>query len=358
MEEEARTGGARGTLFLVAAAGFVIVVAGMRAASSIVVPFLLAVFIAIICTPPLFWMQRKRIPDALAVLFILTGIVTIGVFLAIFLGASLNSFINELPAYEASLASKTAALTQWLKGLGLDVSEQVLRAYFDPGKAMSMAANTLAGLSKVLTNLLLILLTVSFILFEASGFPRKLESALKDPGASLARFGKITESVKRYLAIKSLFSIFTGMAIWIWLSILGVDYPLLWGVLAFLLNYVPNIGSIIAAVPAVLLAFIQLGTRSALLVCLGYVVVNVTIGSVIEPRLLGRGLGMSTLVVFVSLVFWGWVLGPVGMLLSVPLTMIVKIALESNEDTRWIAVILGSAPAPAISGKAEAAEGK
>jgi predicted PurR-regulated permease PerM len=160
----------------------------------------------------------------------------------------------------------------------------------------------------------------------------------------LGHLTKFTESVNRYLALKTLFSLLTGVAIWIWLSILGVDFSLLWGLVAFLLNFVPNIGSIIAAIPAVLLALIQLGMGSALLASLGYVVVNVVVGSIIEPKFMGRGLGLSTLVVFLSLVFWGWVLGPVGMVLSVPLTMIVKIALESHEDTSWIAIILGSAP--------------
>ncbi len=146
------------------------------------------------------------------------------------------------------------------------------------------------------------------------------------------------------MVIKTLVSLATGIAIAIWLGVLGVDYAMLWGLLAFLLNYVPNIGSIIAAIPAVLLALVQLGVGSALLAALGFLVVNAAIGNVIEPRFMGRGLGLSTLVVFLSLVFWGWVLGPVGMLLSVPLTMTVKIALESNEDTRWIAILLGPQP--------------
>ena len=143
------------------------------------------------------------------------------------------------------------------------------------------------------------------------------------------------------MAIKTLTSLATGIFVGIWLAILGIDYPVLWGLVAFLLNYVPNIGSIIAAIPAVLLSFIQIDMFHALFAALGYVIVNIVIGSVIEPRVMGRGMGLSTLVVFLSLVFWGWVLGPVGMLLSVPLTMILKIALEHNEDTRWIAVLLG-----------------
>jgi predicted PurR-regulated permease PerM len=240
-----------------------------------------------------------------------------------------------------------------LKDLGFDISTQVLTDYFNPAKALNMAANTLAGLSNVLTNVFLILLTVIFILFEASGFPKKLYASLGDPENSLPRFGELTTSVNRYVGIKTVFSLVTGITIGIWLAVLGVDYPLLWGMLAFLLNFVPNIGSIIAAVPAVLLALIQLGTGLALMTCLGYGVVNIVVGSILEPKFMGRGLGLSTLVVFLSLVFWGWVLGPIGMVLSVPLTIITKIALDSSEETRWIAVMLGPAPSTHATPKKE-----
>jgi predicted PurR-regulated permease PerM len=187
----------------------------------------------------------------------------------------------------------------------------------------------------------LILITVIFILLEASGFFAKLRTTVADPDRSFKTIDNFLSTIQRYMKIKTVTSLATGIAIAVWLAILGVDYPLLWGLLAFLLNYVPNIGSILAAVPAVLLALLQLGGGSALLAALGYMVVNFAVGTVTEPRLMGRGLGLSTLVVFLSLVFWGWVLGPVGMFLSVPLTMTFKIALDSSEDTRWVAVLMG-----------------
>jgi AI-2 transport protein TqsA len=143
------------------------------------------------------------------------------------------------------------------------------------------------------------------------------------------------------MAIKTWMSLATGIAVFIWLVIIGVNYAVLWGLLAFFLNYVPNIGSIIAAIPAVLLALIQLGLVKSIIVAGGFTVINLLIGNVIEPRFMGRGLGLSTLVVFLSLLFWGWVLGPVGMLLSVPLTMTAKIALDSRDETRWLAILLG-----------------
>jgi predicted PurR-regulated permease PerM len=232
-------------------------------------------------------------------------------------------------------------LLAWLERTGLDLSDQELLEVFDPGAAMGLVAGLLNALQGMLTNGFLIMLTVIFILVEASSFPAKLRAILAAPDSSLGYFEKVIHNIRHYIAIKTLMSLGTGIAIAVWLLILGVDYALLWGLLAFLLNYVPNIGSILAAVPAVLLAILQLGVGKVLLVMTGYLAVNIVVGNMIEPRVMGRGLDLSTLVVFLSVVFWGWVFGPVGMLLSVPLTMIVKIALDSNEDTRWVAVLLG-----------------
>ncbi len=328
--------------FLITAAAFVIVIAGMRAAQSLLVPFLLSVFLAVICSPPLFWLKRRGVPTSCAVLIVVVGILAVGLFIAALVGTSLGDFSDSLPFYEARLKEETAALLGWLKRLGLKVPEAQVSDSFDLVATMRLAAGVLAALGKVLTNAFLIVLTVVFILFEASSFPAKLRLALGESWASRASFEKFTHNLRRYMAIKTCVSAVTGIAVALWLTVLGVDYALLWGVLAFLLNYVPNIGSIIAGVPAVLLAFIQHGTGSAALAAVGYLVINLVIGNLVEPRFMGRGLGLSTLVVFLSLVFWGWVLGPVGMLLSVPLTVSVKIALDSSEETRWIAVLLGS----------------
>jgi predicted PurR-regulated permease PerM len=328
--------------FMIGAACFVVIVAGMKAAAGILVPFLLSVFIAIIFTPLLFWLQNKKVPKIAAIGLIIAIIVALGAILVQFVGGSVAEFTDSLPVYQKRLMTQSTRFVNWLSQRGFDVSEQMLREYFDPGMAMQMASRTLTGLSGALTNAFLILLTVIFILLEAARFPEKIRAAFKDPEKSLSNFSRFTKSVNRYVALKSLFSLITGIMIWIWLSILGLDFAFLWGLLAFLLNYVPNIGSIIAAVPPVLLALAQLGAWPAALCAAGFVAVNMVIGNFVEPRFMGSGLGLSTLVVFLSLVFWGWVLGPVGMLLSVPLTMIFKIALESSPDARWLSVMLDS----------------
>lgn len=278
----------------------------------------------------------------LAMLIVVVTVITLGLILIGFVGSTLNSILTALPSYQANLDQEMTIMIVWLESIGINIPDNVLPGIFDQEKVVQLVTGVLTGLGGLLTDALLVLLMVFFMLLEASGLPAKLSVALGDADTTITQLSKIIDAIKRYLAIKTLISLTTGILIAIWLAIIGVDYPLLWGLLAFLLNYIPNIGSFIAAVPALLLAFIQLGPGATVLAGAGYLIFNGVIGSVIEPRVMGRGIGLSTLVVFLSLVFWGWVLGIVGMLLSVPLTMCIKIALESSEDTRWIAILMGS----------------
>lgn len=323
-------------------ASFVIVVAGMKAASSLLVPFLLAVFIAVICAPPFLWLQRKGVPKVLALVSILATILVVGLLFGALIGPSLNDFLSSLPGYQERLSAHVAALVSWLREKGVNLPAEEIPHTLHPGWVMNWAGSIFSALSSVLTNGFLILLTVVFILLEAADLPKKLRVVLKSPERSLSTIEKFSRNAKRYLVIKTLISAAVGLTIWLWLLILGVDYPVLWGTLSFLLNYVPNIGAIIAALPVALLALVQLGVGSALLTVVGFVVVHIVLGNIIEPKLTGKGLSLSALVVFLSLVFWGWVLGPIGMILSVPITSLVTIALESYEETRGLAVMLGS----------------
>jgi AI-2 transport protein TqsA len=338
---------------LVIMASIVVILAGIKAATAIVVPFLLSVFIAMACSPIITWANQYRLPRAIAVVIVILIIVTFGLILAGLVSQSMNEFSLNIPRYREQLDGEFAWVIGQLDTFNISVDKQQLLSYLDPGAAMNMATNLLSSLGGVLTDFLLILLIVVFMLFEAESVPKKIHIALHDPNMKMQQIDKFLVSVKNYLAIKTLVSLGTGIIIGLWLYFLGVDHFLLWAVLAFLLNYIPNIGSIIAAVPAVLLAFVQLGATTAGLTALGFVVSNMVMGNVIEPRYMGRGLGLSTLVVFLSLIFWGWLLGTVGMLLSVPLTMIVKIALESSPDTRWVALLLASDSDETISNEEE-----
>ena len=343
-----------GGRLLVSLAAFVVIVAGMKAAAPLLVPFLLALFIAIIIAPVFNWLQRLGLPAVIALLTVIIALVMVVMLSGALLGNSMDEFLRAFPGYQARLRETTAGLIQWLGDRGMEISSDTVNQYLDPGKAMVLVSNLLRNMGGLLTNGFLILITVIFLLLEASSFPDKWRLASRNAESTLANFRTAIRNINHYMGIKTLTSLATGIAIAGWLFVLGVDYPVLWGALAFLLNFVPNIGSIIAAVPAVVLALVQTGVTQALLVMAGYVVVNVAIGTFAEPRFMGRGLGLSTLVVFLSLVFWGWVLGPVGMLLSVPLTIAVKIALDSRSDTRWMSVMLGPRVAPQAADGGEA----
>ena len=335
--------------FLLVAGACVILIAGMRAASSLITPFLLAVFIAVIATPPLRELRRLGLPNWAAMLLVVAAITGFGSVLGILIAGSLDGFKASLPEYQDRLILLTGDLARWLEGIGIHTSREILQAYVDPGKVFAMAGELITGLSAVLANAFLILLTVIFILLEAAGLPAKLRAALQCPETSTEQLHTVLDSINHYMGIKCMTSLGTGVAIWIWLSILGVDFAVLWGLIAFLLNFVPTVGSILAAIPAVLLALVQIDIQTSVFAALGYLAVNTLVGNILEPKIMGHGLGLSTLVVFVSVIFWGWVLGPVGMFLSVPLTMSLKIALDANPQTRPIAILLG----PEISASAD-----
>jgi predicted PurR-regulated permease PerM len=374
----ASAGPSTASRILIPLAAFVVVVAGLKAAAVIVVPFLMAVFLAVIAAPPLFWLKQKKISTGFAILIISMAILVAGFLVGTVLTTSIAKFTREMPAYEQKLQKwidtlsdpndfldtiadqsprdgassgtpgKSSPPSEFRRKVRshirqfLSESQGSIRKYVQAGQIMRVMGDLLSQIGGILTNGFMIYLTTMFILLEASVLPAKIRAAMKNSPETYANLSNVADKVKHYLVLKTLISLATGILITIWLLILKVDYAILWGLIAFLLNFVPNIGSIIAGIPAVLLALLQLGPGTALLTALGYLVVNITIGSILEPRWMGQRLGLSTLVVFLSLIFWGWLLGPIGMLLSVPLTMLVKIILQSKEDTRWAAILLGS----------------
>jgi len=327
----------------ISAAALIIVIYGMQAAKVLLVPFLLAGFLGLITVRPMLWMQGKRVPSIIAALIIVTVIMLFLTLIVAIVGSSLADFTRALPAYQARLDAIVKGMFEFLaERFDDDFAVEGFRDIVDPGWAMGVVVTTLNAAREVLTNVFLIFLTMVFLLLEASSMPTKLNAALGGSDASFDNQRDFLDNIGRYLGIKTLVSLATGLSAGLLTWAIGLDFPLLWAMLAFLLNYIPTIGSIIAAIPAILLAVVQLGFGAAIGTAMGFAAINILLGNLLEPRLMGYGVGISPLVVFTGLFFWGWVFGPVGMLLSVPLTMSLKMTLERDESTRWVSIILGS----------------
>lgn len=325
---------------MVILACLVVVIAGLRAASGIVVPILLALFLSMLCAGPFAWLRARKVPAPIAIFLVVSFIVAIFTAFGIYIGMALNDFLQELPGYKARVLSMLDAASGWFMRYGINVPRRLVD-YFDPTAVMQIFANILSGLGNIITWFFLVMFTTIFVLMESQTFLAKIRAVFtKKSPFLLDTLGFVFQCIRRYLAIKTWISLATGATVMLWLMAIGVDYAILWGILAFLLHYIPNIGSLIAAFPAVLFALVDAGLTTALLAVIGYSTANLVFGNILEPIYMGRGLSLSTLVVFLSLVFWGWVLGPIGMLLSAPMTMVFKIAFESFPSTRWISTLL------------------
>lgn len=327
--------------YTVMTASVIVVVAGLRAAAPLFTPFALAVFIAIVSLPALQFLRRFRLPTGLAILGI--GVITAAI-LAFFSWIVLRTAMelrNELPGYVTRVQELEQVIRARLQTWGLDLGPRDYSTLFQPERVIDFATSVALGVTSAATVFFLILLFLIFILAESVAIPDKLRRVYGTGTQGLTSGAVVLAQVQRYLVLKTIISLVTGLAIGTGAAILGVDFALFWGLLAFLLNYVPNIGSVIAAVPAVAVALLQLGVAPALGLAAIFLTVNVVVGNFVDPIVIGRELRLSPLIVLMSLVFWGWVWGPVGMFLSVPLTIIVRIVLENTESLQRVAKMMG-----------------
>lgn len=332
-----------GAKAVVMIAGVVIVVAGLKLAAALLVPLITAVFITVISLPVVRWLTARKVPRWMAIVLAVLLDFAVLVGFGGLIGGSMNEFYERIPYYQTRLGELALHAVDWLDARGADLDPVNIERFVAQAGVMDFVANLFQRLTNLLSNALLVVLLVLFMLFEAGPWRAKMAYVLRRPAQDLPRFTNAAREVQTYLVVKSALSVVTGAICGTWVAICGVDFALLWGLLAFLLNYVPTLGMFIATIPPVVVALIQLGPGSALLVLAGYGVINFTLGNLVEPRIMGRALGLSPLVVFMSMVFWGWLWGPIGALLAVPLTMIIKIMLANIEDLRWVAVLLGSA---------------
>jgi len=327
--------------YFVIMASIVVVLAGVKSASAILVPFLLSLFIAIILSPSYYFFQRRNLPDGLSLLLVISIFLIFIGLVGQLIGTSVNDFSGNIGMYTQKLSSYYESLRLYSYKYGIVLPVDELSNLIDSKRIMTFGTSVLQSIGSLFTNGFVIILTVAFMLLESTHFMDKIDFADGDK-ETMVHIREISSKIKHYMVLKAFISLLTGFIIWISLVFIGTDYAFLWAVIAFLFNFIPNIGSIIAAVPAVLITLVQLGSISAFLVAMVYTLVNIIMGSIVEPKVMGKGLGLSTLIVFLSLLFWGWLLGIVGMLLSIPLTIMAKIAFDANDNTKWIAVFLGS----------------
>ncbi len=332
---------------LVSLAALTVIAAGLKAAAGLIAPLLVAVFLALISAPALVWLHRHRVPYAAGMILILAAMSLALWQLFLLLESTARAIVARAPDYQARWGGFLALALDWLKAhahlLSLEWLEQArqnlsewLLAFFTQG-----ARTLAASMGQLTANFTLVLLAYGFLLLEVPALPQRIAAAFPRNRRLHVRLRRFVRLVNHYLVIKTSVSALTGLAVWALLAWRGVDFAAFFAVLAGLLNFIPTIGSILAAVPAVLLALLQLGPGEALIVTAGYLAINVVLGNVVEPRWMGNAFGLSPFVVLLSLLVWGWVLGAVGAFLSVPLTMVAKLALESQKSTRPWAVLMG-----------------
>ncbi|OED34818.1 hypothetical protein AB834_05770 [PVC group bacterium (ex Bugula neritina AB1)] len=330
---------------LVAFASVIVILGAMMLAKAIVGPFLLAAFGSIIFSSPMFWLQKKGCPKWIAFIVVVLVLFLGGLVLGGLLGSSVQSFSDNATFYETEIRQHISEADEMIEKklaqFGIQNLQLKLSDTINVGFVMKFIVKMLNTLVNMLANGLLIFIIMMFMLLEASTLPRKIQKITESKENGLIPYQKFLQDIRYYMNIKLIISLITGLCVYIFVCCMRLEYALLWALLAFILNFVPNIGSLIAMVPPAVLSFIENGYKQALIILLGYVVINFVMGNMIEPRWMGKGLGLSTMVVFVSLIFWGWILGPIGMLLAVPLMVMFKAALETNETTRWISIILG-----------------
>ena len=334
---------ARGLLIAGAVA---LVVTLMKTAAPLLTPILLAIFIAIVATPALAWMRRKGVPKWGALFVIAFVLLDVGSLLALVTTGALEGFKDSLPGYQERFALLAQQFGGMMAGTGVDNPTAAATDLMDPARLAALVPRLLSSAGGVFATGLLVLLTVIFILLEVPAMMPKLRAAFHVTPDGEARLQRMLDNINRYMQIKALTSLATAVCVWLMLWLFGVDFAILWAVLAFFLNFLPVVGNILMMIPPVLLALVQIDLTTALLVAAGFLVINTAIGNVIEPRIMGKGLGISTLAVFIALLFWGWLFGTVGMFLAVPLTTALIIALDASPHTRPLAIMMGPAVTP------------
>lgn len=320
----------------------------MHSVSEILAPILLALILAICTTPLLNWFVKKGVPGSLAIVITIGVIVILILLLVWMVGASVQNFFNSISAYEQRFAEIQQDLGGVLKDLGVNPGDLALSPEStEPGKILQMIVRFVGGIVSGLSNWGLIIMITVFFLVEALSMPSKVVSiTLQEDDPNVKRVFRLIKSLREYMVINAgvgtLAAVINTLLLWL----MGIEFAVLWGILSFFFSFVPNVGFWISVIPPAILALIQYGITQMLIVIIAYVVINFLVDNVLKPRFIAEGVNIDATVTFLSLIVWGWVLGPTGAILSVPMTIILQAILDSRDETRWMAYLMGTGKEP------------
>jgi AI-2 transport protein TqsA len=333
---------------IVALAATVVVLGSMHLAAPIINPILFAVVLALLFSPLYSWLRRRGLPTPLALLIMLVFVGAIFAGLFFTLGASIGRFTERLGFYTSQLNGRLDDLDALIERLGL--SQVDLHDVVKPGALAEALGAVLSGITGFLSDLFLILAIMLFLLAEGSALMDRLRASVPEDNPQVGRLAVFARNVVRQFGLRAIVNLVTGAGVTVLLLVLGVDFPLLWGILTFFLSFVPYVGLVLAVAPAVVLALAEFGLSRAVLVIAGVVVINVLAENVLSPMMMGRGLNVSPTVVFLSFILWAWVLGGPGAFLAVPITLFLILMLDSFPETRWLASLMGAGASASDAG--------
>ncbi|MEW6585214.1 MAG: AI-2E family transporter [Nitrospirota bacterium] len=317
---------------LVAIACLVVITAGMKAAASILNPVLLAMLLAVSIMPLIMWQTKKGVPNGVAIVLTIVIVILAGSGLTVVLGLSVARLAQKLPTYESQVTDLLKGFLDFLSAKGIDISNLRELEAFSPANLVKYAIRFLSGTISAFGNAVVVLFLVVFLLIEFTVLRAKHEKGLLPAASWIVKFGTLGDELRKYVSITALTGLYTATANVILLVILGVDFPIMWGFLSFLFNFIPSIGFFISLIPPVLLGLLESGAGTAIIVIIGFFLINAFVENVVKPRLMGKELDVSILLIFVSLVFWSWVLGAIGAIMAVPLTITLKKIWEVTRE--------------------------
>jgi predicted PurR-regulated permease PerM len=328
---------------LITGAASIAILAGMRAASAIIGPVVIALVITIAWSPGSEWLRKRGWRPTFAALTGILFAVAIIALLVALVWTSLIQLQDKLPEYQPRIAALQAVIQQKLADLPFDTTRLFSSDVLKPASIVGYAVKLIRNLTQTAGNLVLLVLLMAFMMLEAIRYPEKLHHAFHSSPEVVERFNRFGDKIRSYVSLNALFGLIAAIINTMILLALGVDFAVLWGVLSFLLSFIPNVGFLISLTPPALLALVEHGFGRAIAVVVAYVVVNSITDNIIKPRFVGATLDLSPIVVVISLLFWAWLLGPMGALVAVPLSLAVKFLFESFDESKWLAILMSDA---------------